>query len=78
MKQGHRCLPIYKKGDKLNYNNFRGTSLLNTTFKEFSKVLLGKLQPFADECIGEYHCGFKKGKSTIDQLSVIGPIIEKS
>jgi len=43
----------------------------------FSKVLLGRLQPFADECIGEYQCGFRKGKLTVDQLLVISQIIEK-
>jgi len=70
-------VPLHKKGDKLNCNNYREISLLNTAYKVFSKVLLGRLQPFTDECIGEYQCGFRKGKSTINQLSVIGQIIEK-
>jgi len=71
-------VPLHKKGDKLNCNTYKGISLLNTAYKVFSKVLLGILQPFADECIGEYQCGYQKEKSTIDQLSVIGQIIEKS
>lgn len=32
---------------------------------------------YVDENIGRYQCGFKKGKSTTDQLSIIGHIIEK-
>lgn len=70
-------VPLHKKGDKLNCNNYREISLLNTTYKVFAKILLGRLQPFADECVGEYQCGFRKGKSTMDQLSVIGQIIGK-
>jgi len=70
-------VPLHKKGDKLNFSNYRGISLLNTAYKVFSKILIGRLQPFADECIGEYQCRFQKVKSTIDQLSVIRQIIEK-
>lgn len=43
----------------------------------FSKILLGRLQPCADECVGKYQQGFKKEKTTLDQLSVIGQIIER-
>jgi len=30
-----------------------------------------------EENLREYQCGFRKGRSTIEQLSVIGQIIEK-
>uniref|UniRef100_A0A2S2QC17 Putative RNA-directed DNA polymerase n=1 Tax=Sipha flava TaxID=143950 RepID=A0A2S2QC17_9HEMI len=70
-------VPLHKEDDKLNCNNYKGISLLNTTYKVFAKILLGILQPFADEYVEEYQCGFRKGKSTMDQLSVIGQIIEK-
>jgi sorting nexin-29 len=33
--------------------------------------------PYVDENIGSYQCGFRKEKSTIDQLSIIAQIIEK-
>jgi len=58
-------------------DNCRGISLLNTAYKIFSKILLKRLLPYVDENIGNYQCGFRKGKSTIDQLSIIGQIIEK-
>lgn len=32
-------VPLHKKGDKLNCNNFRGISLLNTTYKVFSYII---------------------------------------
>jgi len=58
-------------------DNYRGIALLNTTYKVFSKILLGRLEPIAEECIGDYQCGFRKGRSTIDQLSIIGQSMEK-
>ncbi|KAF0770861.1 Reverse transcriptase domain-containing protein [Aphis craccivora] len=58
-------------------DNYRDISLLNTAYKIFSKILLKRLLPYVDENIGSYQCDFRKGKSTIDQLSIIGQIIEK-
>lgn len=70
-------IPLHKKGDKTDCCNYRGISLLNTAYKVFSKVLLGRLVPYVKESLGEYQCGFRKGKSTVKQLSIIGQIIEK-
>lgn len=59
------------KNDKINYN-YKGISLLNTTYKVFSKGLLTILQPFADKCIEGYQRCFQKVKSTIDLLFLNG------
>jgi len=61
----------------MSSNNYRGISLLNTVYKVFSKILLGRLEPLAEEFIGNYQCGFRKGKSTIDQLATIEQLLEK-
>ena len=37
-------LPLYKKGDKRNPNNYRGISLLNTCYKIYAKILNGRLK----------------------------------
>ena len=45
-------VPIYKKGDKTDCNKYRGISLLPTTYKVMSNILLSKLIPDAEEVIG--------------------------
>jgi hypothetical protein len=47
-------VPIYKKGDKTDFSNYRGISLLSTTYKILSNILLSRLTPYAEEIIGEH------------------------
>jgi hypothetical protein len=49
--------PIHKKGDKTD-NNYRGISLLSTSYKILSNNLLSRLTPCADKIIGDHQCGF--------------------
>src|SRR5215475_13778071 len=55
---------IYKKGDKTDCNNYRGISLLLTTCKIMSNILLSRLIPYAEEIIGDQQCGFRRYRST--------------
>ena len=45
-------VPIYKKGDKTEYNNYRGISLLPNTYNILSNILLSGLIPYAEEIMG--------------------------
>jgi hypothetical protein len=47
-------VPIYKKGDKTDCSNYRGISLLSTTNKILSSILLSRLTPYAEEIIGDH------------------------
>jgi len=40
-------VPIFKKGDKTDCSNYRGMSLMPTTYKILSNILLSKLTPYA-------------------------------
>ncbi|KAJ4446159.1 hypothetical protein ANN_12852 [Periplaneta americana] len=70
-------VPIFKKGDKTNCGNFRGISLLLTSYKMLSNILLRRLTPYVDEIIGDHQCGFRRNRSTIDQIFCIRQIMEK-
>ncbi|XP_073995587.1 uncharacterized protein [Rhodnius prolixus] len=69
--------PIFKKGDQLECSNYRGISLLNCAYKVFSNVLYSRLLPHAEREIGRYQCGFRKEKSTSDQMFSLRMILEK-
>ena len=67
-------VPMYKKGDK--NGNYRGVSLLPTTYKILSNVLLSRLTPYAEEIIGDHQCGFRRNRSTTVLLLCIRQILE--
>ena len=70
-------VPIYKKGDKTDCNNYGGISLLPTTYKVLSNILLTRLIPYAEEVIGDHQCGFRRNRSTADHIFCIRQILEK-
>jgi len=70
-------VPVYKKGDKTDCSNYRGISLLPNTYKILPKILLPRLTSYAEEIIGDYHCGFRYNRSTTDRMFCICQILEK-
>jgi hypothetical protein len=68
---------IHKKGDKTECSNYRGISLLPTSYKILSSILLSRLILYADEIIGDHQCGFRRNRSMIDQIFYIRQILEK-
>ena len=69
--------PILKKGDIMNCNNYRGISLLDTSYKVLSNVLLNKLKSYGDEIVGEDQGGFRRGKQTVDQIHIVKQVMKK-
>jgi hypothetical protein len=58
---------LIQTGDKIllsaiyyctDYNNYHGISLLSTSYKILSNMLLLRLSPYIDEIIGDLQCGF--------------------
>ena len=71
-------VPIYKKGDKTDCNNYRDISLLQTTYKVLSNILLSRLIPYAEEVMGDHQCEFRRNRSTTDHIFSIRQILEKN
>jgi hypothetical protein len=55
-------VPIYKKGDKTDCSSHRGISILSTSYKILSNILLSTLTPFVEEIIGDHQCGFRSNR----------------
>ena len=72
-------LPLFKKGDCNDPNNYRGISLCDVTGKLYSCVINNRLQEWIDEnnITGEHQGGFKKGYSTIDHMFTLLALIQK-
>jgi sorting nexin-29 len=70
-------VPIHKKGDKTDCSNYRGISLLSISYNILSNILLSRLIPYADEIIGDHQCGFRRNRSSTDQIFYIRQILEK-
>jgi hypothetical protein len=70
-------VPIFKKGDKTDCSNYRGISVLSTTHKILSNILLSRLTPYAEEIIGDHQRGFQHNRSTTDHTFNICQILEK-
>jgi hypothetical protein len=71
-------VPIRKKADKTDCNNYLGISLLSTSYKILSNILLSRLSPYIDEIIGGDQGGFRRNRSTTDQIFCILHILEKN
>ena len=70
-------VPIHKKGDKTDCNNYRGISLLSTTYKLLSNSLLSSLTPYAEEIIVYHQCGFRRNRATTDHVFCFRQMLEK-
>jgi hypothetical protein len=69
-------IPIYKKSDKTDCSNYRDISLLSSSYKILSNVLLARLTPYADEVTGSHQCGFRCNKLKTYQIFYIQQILE--
>lgn len=72
--KGSITLPLFKKGDRKNPDNYRGITLLNTCQKLLSKIILNKLRIE----ISEEQQGFRINRSTTDATFIIRQIVEKA
>jgi hypothetical protein len=53
--------PLYKKGSKFECSNYCGISLMNVTYQILTNLLARYIEPYVEEILGSYQCGFRKG-----------------
>ena len=75
-KDGVIC-PIYKKGDKLDCENYRAITITNAAYKILSQILFRRLSPLVNRFVGSYQAGFTDGRSTTDQIFTVRQILQK-
>jgi hypothetical protein len=69
--------PIYKKGNRLNCNNYRPIMLLNITYKIYAILLNKRLSEITENKLGDFQVGFQPNRSTIDNIFMVRQIYEK-
>ena len=70
-------VPNYKKGDKTECRNYKGTSLLPTTYKILSNIQMSRLTPYAEQIMRDHQRGIQCKKSITDYIFCICQILEK-
>ena len=61
----------------IDCSNYKGISLLPTTYKILPNILLSRLIPHEEEIIEDHECEFRCNRSTNDNMFCIRQIIEK-
>jgi hypothetical protein len=69
-------IPIPKKGDQTNINNYRGITLMSIVAKIYNKMILNRIYVKVNPVLRINQAGFRKNMSTIQQIHIIRRIIE--
>ena len=70
-------IPLPKKGDLTECNNWRGITLLSVPNKVFARILLNRMKDAVDKLLQNQQAGFRPGRSCMDQIFSLRQIIEK-
>ena len=70
-------ITLPKKGNLQLCQNYRTIRLISHPSKVMLKIILNRLQPQAEEIIGEEQAGFRTGRSTTEKLFSPGILGEK-
>ena len=70
-------IPIPKKGDTKKCSNYRTLSLIPHPSKILLRIILNRLIPQAEQILAEEQAGFRKSRSTIEQILNSRIIMEK-
>jgi sorting nexin-29 len=69
--------PIFKKGDRLNCENYRPITLLNIAYKIYAILLNNRLAKIVGKQLSDAQMGFRPNRSTNDYIFVIRQVFDK-
>ena len=69
---------IAKKGNLTKCGNWRGITLMSVSAKVMGKVLIRRISGGVDAKLRKEQAGFRKGRSTIEQIFVLKNIVEQA
>ena len=66
-------VPLHKKGDRNDRNNYRGVCLLSMSSRVLGRVIAKRMSRWAEhlELLDENQAGFRKGRSTADVVQMM-------
>lgn len=70
-------VPLPKKGDRTDLNNWRGISVVSTRSKCLASFTRTRIDAYLDGTLHEAQCGFRSGRSTTDAIFTAQLIIER-
>ena len=72
-------IPLFKKGNQNDPDNYRGISLCGISSKLYSSIINNRLQEWIEQnnLTGECQAGFKKDYSTVDHMITLMAMIQK-
>ena len=70
-------IPLPKKGNLKQCQNYRTISLISHPSKVMLRVILNRLKSKAEELLSEEQAGFRAGRSTVEQIFNCRVLIEK-
>lgn len=72
-------MPLHKRGDKEKVENYRGITLLCTAYKIYAEILRKRLEKKTElkGMLPEGQAGFRKGRSTIDNIFILNHLIQR-
>ena len=71
-------VPIHKRGDRNDPNNYRGIMLISVFAKLFSLILRNRLNTWCEdnEVQNEFQFGFRVGRSTSDGIFILHSLVQ--
>ena len=72
-------IPLYKKGESSDPNNYRGITLISCFAKLFTVILNERLKKWSaqNDILTDAQFGFKPNYSTVDAIFILNSLIEK-